>query len=111
MVSGTNICLYLSIILMFLAQSHVRSICMTHQFNFFQNILLFIFGCAGSSLLRGFFSSCSEQFLAALGLRCCMGFSLAAVSGDCFLVAACGLLIAVCGLLIAAASLDAEHRL
>ena len=63
MVSGTNICLYPSIILMFLAQSHVRSICMTHQFNFFQNIILFIFGCAGSWLLHGLFSSCSEQGL------------------------------------------------
>ena len=33
------------------------------------NILLFIFGHAGSSLLRGLFSSCREQGLLFLTLR------------------------------------------
>ena len=48
-------------------------------------LFIYLFGCAGSSLLSA-------------------GLSLAAVSGGYSLVA-------VCGLLIAAASLVAEHRL
>ena len=43
-------------------------------------------------------------FLAALGLRCCVGFALVAVSGGYSRVA-------VCGPLIADASLAAEHGL
>ena len=43
-------------------------------------------------------------FLAALGLRCCMGFSIVAASRGYSLVAMCRLLIAV-------ASLVAEHGL
>ena len=34
-------------------------------------------------------------FLTALGLHCCMGFSLAAENGSCPAVTVCGLLIAV----------------
>ena len=41
-------------------------------------------------------------FLAVLGLRCCMGFSLGGASGGCSLVAVRRLLIVV-------ASLAAEH--
>ena len=43
-------------------------------------------------------------FLAVLGLCCCVGFSLVAVSGSYSAVA-------VLELLIVAASLDVEHRL
>ena len=43
-------------------------------------------------------------FLTVLGLHCCVGFSLVAVSGGCSLVAARGLLTAV-------ASFVAGHRL
>ena len=43
-------------------------------------------------------------FLAALGLQCCIGFSLVAESGGYSLVEVGGLLVAV-------ASLVAEHRL
>ena len=32
-------------------------------FGFFKQFYLFIYGCAGSSLLQGLFSSCSEQRL------------------------------------------------
>ena len=70
-----------------------------------------MYGLSAWPISSTFFKTYFYLFLAALGLRCCMGFSLAAVSGGYFLVAACGLLIAACGLLIAAASLDAEHRL
>ena len=54
--------------------------------DFFKNLFmcLFIFGCVGSSLLRGLFSSCGEQGL---------------------------LFIVVHGLLIAVASLVVEHGL
>ena len=37
-------------------------------------------------------------FLAVLGLHCCLGFSLVAVSGGCSVVAVCGLLIEVVSL-------------
>ena len=43
--------------------------------------------------------------MATLGLRCCLGFSLAVASGGCSLVVVHGLL------LIAVASLVAEHGL
>ena len=43
-------------------------------------------------------------FMAALGLHCCVGLSLVAVSGDYFLVV-------VCRLVLAMASLVAEHGL
>ena len=39
-------------------------------------------------------------FLAVLGLRCCTGFSLVAVSGGCSLVAVHGLLIAVASFVV-----------
>ena len=40
------------------------------------NFMLFIFGCAGSSLLHGFFSSCSKQEVLSMyglliGFSCC----------------------------------------
>ena len=55
----------------------------THIFKFitlssFLKIILFIFGCAGSSLLRGLFSSCGEEgLLSSCGVRAsrCSGFS------------------------------------
>ena len=37
-------------------------------------------------------------FLAVLGLGCCLGFSLVAMSAGCSVVAVCGLLIAVASL-------------
>ena len=40
-------------------------------------------------------------YLALLGLRSCVGFSLAAVSGDYSLVSVCGLLTAVTYLVVA----------
>ena len=57
----------------------------THIFKFitlssFLKIILFIFGCAGSSLLRGLFSSCGEEgLLSSCGVQVsrCSGFSCA----------------------------------
>ena len=49
-------------------------------------------------------------FLAEVGLRCCMGFSLFVGGGDYSLVGA-QILVVVSGLLIAEASLVAEHWL
>ena len=56
-----------------------------------------------------FFSSTFKKvfiylFMAVLGFRCCMGFSLIVVGGGCSLVV-------WCGLFIAQASLVAEHGL
>ena len=64
------------------------------QFYFFQNNFL-------------------SLFLAAWGLHCCTGFSLAVARGGFSLAAARGgfSLAVVCGLLIAVASPVAEHRL
>ena len=39
---------------------------MYHAFSFLKNLYLFIFGCAGSSLLHGLFSSCGEQELVSI---------------------------------------------
>ena len=36
-----------------------------------KNIYLFIFGCAGSSLLHRLFSSCGEQTAHCSGFSCC----------------------------------------
>ena len=57
---------------------------MNYPLPFFKKKLFIYFGCAGSSLLHGHFSSCGEWGL---------------------------LLAVVCGLLIAVASLVVEHRL
>ena len=51
-----------------------------------------------------FFKNFTYLFLAVLGLRCCVGFSLVAVSASYSLVVVHGLLIAVASLLV-------EHRL
>ena len=51
-----------------------------------------------------FLKKYSYLFMAALGLHCCVGFSLVAVSGDYSLVV-------VCRLVLAMASLVAEHGL
>ena len=42
-----------------------------------KKILLFIFGCAGSSLLCGLFSTCSERELLSISVR---GLLIAVVS-------------------------------
>ena len=79
-------------------------------FGFFKQFYLFIYGCAGSSLLQGLFSSCCEQALGLFsscrvrashcsGLSCCGAGSLGAQAA---VVAARGL---SCG------SRVLEHRL
>ena len=57
------------------------------SFNYFFNfIFLFIFGRAGSSLLRGIFSSCGEQGLLSRDARAshCSGFSCCGAWGMTF---------------------------
>ena len=72
-------------------------------FLFLINLLIFIFGCIGSSLLCGFFSSCSKQ-----GLLCCsMQASLVAEHG---LYGPQGSLVAECGL-GSCGSWALDHRL
>ena len=75
---------------------------MNHAFNVKSKSSLFCSYISKISLI--FLYNFMYLFVTVLGLCCCTGFSLLAVSGGCYLVA-------VCRLLIAMASLVVEHRL